>query len=137
MNGREIIVKGFRVKEGLFYTKEHEWLRVEDLRGVIGITDYAQKSLHEIVFVELPTVGTRVEKGAPLGAVESIKAVSDVYSPVSGTVEEINEELREKPELLNEDPYSHWIVKVKIERPEELKELMDARSYAEFLSSIE
>jgi glycine cleavage system H protein len=134
---REIVVKGFRVKEGLLYTKEHEWILVREGEGVVGITDYAQKSLHEIVYVELPPRGAHVKKGESIGTVESIKAVSDVYSPVSGEIIDVNEELANSPELLNEDPYSNWIAKLKIENPEELKQLMDARAYAEYISALE
>lgn len=135
--GRDVLVKDFRVKEGLLYTREHEWILVEGEQGLVGITDYAQKSLHEIVFVELPQVGARVKRGESLGTVESIKAVSDIYSPVSGMVIEVNEKLTNRPELLNEDPYLNWVARLKIEKPDELKQLMDAKAYAEYISALE
>ena len=129
----------YLIPESLYYTKEHEWLRVEKDYGVMGITDYAQKSLHEIVFVELPEVGTEVQQEGMLGTVESVKAGSDIFSPISGVVIEVNEELIDKPEILNSDPYNAgWIAKIKPKNlDEELKRLMNAKQYAQYLLSLE
>ncbi|CAB49742.1 gcvH glycine cleavage system protein H [Pyrococcus abyssi GE5] len=133
-----IEVGEYKVKEGLYYTKEHEWAQVlEDGTVLVGITDYAQKELGDIAYVELPEVGKEVKKGEVLCEVESVKAVSEVYAPVSGEVIEVNEELSDSPEKINEDPYGAWIAKIKPNNlEEELKELMDAEKYAEFLKSL-
>jgi glycine cleavage system H protein len=123
--------------EELRYTEEHEWVLVEDEFVTIGISEFAQEQLGDIVFVELPEVGDNVEMGKSLGVVESVKAVSDVYSPVSGEVVEINEELPDDPELLNTSPYEDgWMVKIKLSDPDELDDLMDAQSYEEFLGQV-
>ena len=126
------------ILENLYYTKEHEWMKVEDGRCRVGITDYAQKSLHEIVYVDLPNVGKALTQNASFGTVESVKAVSEVYSPVSGEVAERNEKLIESPELVNQDPYgAGWIVIVKPSRlQEELKPLFSAEGYADFLQEV-
>jgi len=117
----------------LKYTKEHEWVRANGASGVIGITDHAQKELGDIVYVDLPKVGTVVEKGRTLGSVESVKAVSDVYAPVSCEVTEINEALATAPEKLNQDPHGDgWLVKIKLSAPDELKELMGAEDYQKY-----
>ncbi len=133
-----IEVGEYRVEEGLYYTKDHEWLKVLDDGSVlVGISDYAQKELGDLAYVELPEVGSKFKKGDTLCELESVKAVSEVYAPVSGEVIEVNEELEDSPELLNEDPYEHWIAKLKPSNlEEELKELMDARKYAEYLESL-
>ncbi len=133
-----IEVKGYKVKEDLYYTKDHEWVKVlEDGTVLVGISDYAQKELGDLAYVELPEVGTEVNKGDVLCEIESVKAVSEVYAPVSGEVIEVNEELEDSPELLNEDPYEHWIAKLKPSNlEEELKELMDAQAYAKYLESL-
>jgi glycine cleavage system H protein len=116
--------------EELKYTAEHEWVLVEGDLAVIGITDFAQDSLGDVVFVELPEVGTQVTTGKAFGVVESVKAVSDVYAPVSGTVEEINEELPDAPEIMNTSPYGDgWMIKIRMSNPDELDELMDAAAY--------
>jgi len=116
------------------YTKEHEWVRVEGDAGVIGITDHAQKELGDIVYVDLPKPGTRVEQGKTIGSVESVKAVSDVYSPVSGEVIAVNESLTEKPEKLNQDPHgAAWLVKVKLSAPKEADGLMSAADYRSYV----
>src|SRR5271157_828495 len=116
--------------ENLRYTKEHEWVLVEGDVGVIGITFHAQKELGDIVYVDLPKPGTAVEKGKSLGSVESVKAVSDVYAPVSGEVTETNPALADAPEKLNEDPHGEaWLVKIKLTAPEELKDLLSAEDY--------
>ena len=107
------------------YTKEHEWVAVQDGIGTIGITDHAQSELGDIVYIDLPKVGSSAEKGKAIGSVESVKAVSDIYSPVSGEVVEINSLLSEKPESLNEDPHGKaWLVKVRLASPAELQNLM-------------
>ena len=119
------------------YTKEHEWIRVEGDIAEIGITNYAQDSLGDIVFLELPETGTDVEREDSFGVVESVKAVSDLYSPLSGTIEEINEPLADTPELINEHPYSEgWIIKVKMNDPSELDDLMDAKAYEAYIKEI-
>jgi len=119
------------------FTKEHEWIKaVEDI-GTVGISDYAQKELGDVVYVELPTVGDTFDKGDPCGNIESVKAVSDIYAPVSGEVIEINETLENKPELVNQAPYGGgWIYKLKIADSKELNDLMDAGRYEEYLKSI-
>ncbi|WP_188203160.1 glycine cleavage system protein GcvH [Thermococcus camini] len=133
-----IEVGEYRVKEGLYYTKDHEWVQVlEDGTVLIGISDYAQKELGDLAYVELPEVGKELNKGDVLCELESVKAVSEVYAPVSGEVAEVNAELEDSPELINEDPYENWIVKLKPSNlDEELKELMDAKAYAEYLESL-
>ena len=116
--------------EELKYTAEHEWVLVEGDLAVIGITDFAQDSLGDVVFVELPEVGTKVTTGKAFGVVESVKAVSDVYAPVSGTVVESNEELPDAPEILNTSPYGDgWMIKIRMSDPGELDGLMDAAAY--------
>jgi glycine cleavage system H protein len=115
------------------YTKEHEWVRVEGDVGVVGITDHAQKELGDIVYVDLPKVGATVEKGKALGSVESVKAVSDVYAPVSGEILEINEVLTTAPEKLNEDPHGEaWLVKIRMSDAGEMGELLGAAEYQEY-----
>jgi glycine cleavage system H protein len=120
--------------EELKYTEEHEWALVEGDIVTIGITDFAQDSLGDIVFVELPQVGATVEAGKPFGVVESVKAVSDVYAPVTGEVVEINEELPDAPETINTSPYEDgWMIKIKVADPAVLNDLMDADDYQEFI----
>ncbi|WP_456365010.1 glycine cleavage system protein GcvH [Thermococcus sp.] len=133
-----IEVGEYKVKEGLHYTKDHEWAQVlEDGTVLVGITDYAQKELGDLAYVELPEVGKEVSRGDVLCEIESVKAVSEVYAPVSGEVIEVNSELEDSPELLNEDPYGNWIAKLKPSSLEEdLKELMDAEAYANYLKSL-
>jgi glycine cleavage system H protein len=122
------------IPEVLKYTKEHEWARVEDDIVIIGITDYAQDALGEIVYIELPSEGDEVIKGETFGAVESTKSVSDLYAPISGEVVEVNEALLDSPEAINEDPYGEgWMVKVKPYDPSELEDLMDSDEYTEFI----
>lgn len=116
------------------YTREHEWIEVSGKQGKIGITDYAQNSLGDIVFVEAPSVGSKVEKGAVFGSVESVKAVSDLYSPVSGTVTEVNEELKNSPEKINTEAHSAWIIKVELSDPGELNSLLAAADYEKFIA---
>jgi len=127
------------VPENLYYTKEHEWLKVEGDTAIMGITDYAQKSLHEVVFVDLPEVGRKVKQMESIGTVESVKAVSEIYTPISGEIIEVNTELNEKPELVNQDPYGKgWIAKIQPENLEkELKNLMTPQQYKEYLKTLE
>jgi glycine cleavage system H protein len=120
--------------EGLKYSKEHEWVLVEGRTATIGITEYAQEELGDIVYVELPEVGEKIVKDDPFGAVESVKAVSDVYAPVSGAVLEINDILPDNPETINDDPYGDgWMIRVELSDPDDLKDLMDADEYAEYV----
>jgi glycine cleavage system H protein len=122
--------------ENLRYTKEHEWVRVEGDLGVIGITDHAQHELGDIVYVDLPKVGASVELGKSLGSVESVKAVSDIYSPVSGEVVEVNETLGQSPEKLNQDPHgAAWLVKVRMSAPDQLKTLLSAADYQAYVGA--
>jgi glycine cleavage system H protein len=116
------------------YTKEHEWLDVSGNIGSIGITDYAQNTLGDIVFVELPKVGDTVTGGKTFGSVESVKAVSDLYSPVSGTVTAINEELATSPDKVNEDAHSAWMIKVELSDPSQVASLLDAAAYEAFIA---
>ncbi|HYI66526.1 MAG TPA: glycine cleavage system protein GcvH [Candidatus Limnocylindrales bacterium] len=118
--------------DDLRYSKEHEWVRADDTRATIGITSFAADELGDIVFVELPEVGTALKQFQTFGVVESVKAVSDLYSPLSGEVVEVNEALREGPELLNSDPFGEgWIAKIELSDAAELDTLMDAAAYAE------
>jgi glycine cleavage system H protein len=116
------------------YTREHEWIEVGGKTGKVGITDYAQNTLGDIVFVDLPKPGSKVERGKVFGSVESVKAVSDLYSPVTGTVVEVNEELATAPEKINADAHGAWILKVEIADPSEVDQLLDAKAYEKFVS---
>jgi glycine cleavage system H protein len=115
------------------YTKEHEWVEVGGKTGKVGITDYAQSTLGDIVFVDLPKPGSKVEKGKVFGSVESVKAVSDLYSPVTGTVLEVNEELATAPEKINADAHGAWLLKVEMAQPAEVDQLLDAAAYEKFI----
>ncbi len=129
----------YKVEEGLYYTKEHEWAKkLDDGNAAVGVDDYAQSQLHEIVYVELPEVDAEVAQGEALGAVESVKAVSDVYAPVGGRVVEVNEELLDSPELINDDPYGEgWIAKIEPSGLEaDLAKLMDAEKYKAYLATL-
>ena len=121
-----------KVIEGLYYSESHEYLKVEGNIGIIGITDYAQHALGNVVYVDMPDVDDEVEAGAEFGAVESVKAASDLNSPVSGTVVEVNEALEDTPELINQDAYANWIIKVEMSDESELENLMDATAYEAF-----
>ena len=121
-----------KVIEGLYYSESHEYVRVEGNFGFIGITDYAQNALGNVVYVDMPDVDDEVEAGEEFGAVESVKAASDLYSPVSGTVVEVNEALDDQPELINQDAFENWIIKVELSDKAELDNLMDAQAYAAF-----
>lgn len=117
------------IVEGLRYAESHEWVKVEGEYAYVGITDYAQNALGNIVYVDMPEVDDEVEKDEEFGAVESVKAASDLMSPVTGVVVEVNDKLDESPELLNEDAYGNWIMKVKLSDMSELDELLDAKAY--------
>ena len=121
-----------KVIEGLYYSESHEFIRVEGDFGFVGITDYAQHALGNVVYVDMPDVDDEVEAGEEFGAVESVKAASDLISPVSGTVVEVNEALDDEPELLNKDAFENWIIKVQLSDKSELDNLMDAKAYAAF-----
>jgi glycine cleavage system H protein len=121
-----------KVIEGLYYSESHEYVRVEGDFGFIGITDYAQNALGNVVYVDMPEVDDEVTAGEEFGAVESVKAASDLYSPVSGTVVEINEALDDEPELINQDAFENWIIKVELSDKSELDALMDAKAYEAF-----
>jgi len=126
------------IPKELKYTKEHEWAKEEGDTALLGITDFAQHSLGDVVFVELPEVGTQLKKGEAFGSVESVKAASDIYSPLSGEVIEINSELEDHPELLNESPYENgWIIKIRVSDSGESAELMNEAQYAEFVEKEE
>ena len=117
------------------YTKDHEWIKVDGSTGTIGITDYAQHELGDVVFVELPKVGAKVEAGKSFGTVESVKAVSELFSPVSGEVAEINSLLADTPEKINQDPHgTAWLVRVKLANPKEAASLMDAAAYEAYIA---
>ena len=118
-----------KVIEGLLYSESHEWVKIEDGLAVIGVSDYAQAEMGDITYVDLPSEGDEVTAGEEFGALESVKASSELYSPVSGTVEEVNSELESAPEKVNEDAYAAWIIKVRLSDESELDALMDAAAY--------
>ena len=122
-----------KVLEGLYYSESHEFVKVEGEFGYIGITDYAQNALGNVVYVDMPEVDDEVEAGEEFGAVESVKAASDLISPVSGTVVEVNEALEDEPELINQDAFENWIIKVELSDQAELDNLMDASAYQAFI----
>ena len=115
--------------EGLYYSESHEWVKVEGNIAIVGITDFAQHAMGDLSYVDMPEVDDEVEAGEEFGAVESVKAASDLFSPVSGVVVEINEALEDAPELLNEDAFANWIMKVEMNDPSQLEALMDAAAY--------
>ncbi len=121
-----------KVIEGLYYSESHEYVRVEGNTGFIGITDYAQNALGNVVYVDMPDVDDEITAGEDFGAVESVKAASDLLSPVSGTVLEVNEALEDQPELINQDAFENWIIKVELSDTGELEQLMDAKAYEAF-----
>jgi glycine cleavage system H protein len=122
------------VKENLKYTKEHEWVGVENDIATMGITDYAQGELGDVVFVELPQVGTKVEQMKPFGVIEAVKAVSDIFSPLSGEVAEVNTRLENEAGIINKDPYGEgWMIKIKISNPKELDSLLSAADYRKLI----
>lgn len=131
-------VNHIEVVEGLYYTSDHVWVRIEDGKARIGITDYAQNQMREIVFVELPSIDDAIELNEPFGTTESVKAISDLVAPLSGVIEEINEEVESRPELLNEDPYGEgWLVVINpTNLKQELKNLMDFEKAAEWYKEL-
>ncbi len=126
-----------KIVEGLLYTKDHEWIRVEGNKAYIGITDYAQEAMGDIVYVELPELDEEFEQEDTLCAIESVKAANDVFLPISGRVVEINEALEEEPEAVNENPYENWIACVEMADESELKDLMNAGEYEAFVAEDE
>lgn len=121
-----------------YYTKDHEWIKVKGDEATVGITDFAQKQLGDVVYVELPKIGTQLTFHQSIGVIESVKAVSDVYSPVSGEVIEVNSKLNDSPELVNNDPHGQgWIIRLKIKDKKELEKLMSASEYEKFLEGLE
>lgn len=126
-----------RIPEDLHYTKDHEWVRIEGGVGTVGITDYAQHAMGDVVYVELPEVGDEVAAGDDFVVVESVKGANDVFSQVSGKVAEINDELDGAPELVNQDPYANWLVKLEVADPSEAGKLLDASAYAKLVEELE
>ncbi len=120
--------------ETFHYTKEHEWIEVKDGVGTVGITDHAQSTLGDIVFVEVPKVGAKVEKGKVFGSVESVKAVSDLYSPATGEVSAVNEALADSPETINSDAHASWIMRITLSEPAEVEGLLSAADYEKFVA---
>jgi len=127
-------VDDYEVREGLYYSKEWAWVKIEDGKARIGITDYAQKQLREVVFAELPSVGDKIVKGEPFGTVESVKSVSDLVAPINGKIEEVNEEVVDNPQIINEDPYGRgWLIVVSPSNlDEDLKTLMNFEESVEW-----
>jgi len=124
-------------QENLLFSKDHEWLRVEGNLAVVGVTDYAQHELGDVVYVDLPAVGKELKKGDPAANIESVKAVSDVFAPVSGRITEVNQNLNGTPELVNQEPFAGgWIFKIDMTQASELQELMDGKKYEEYLKGI-
>jgi glycine cleavage system H protein len=119
--------------DGFKYTKDHEWIELAGDRGKVGITDYAQQQLGDVVYVELPDAGARLKQGQSFGTIESVKAVSELYSPVTGEVVEVNSALKDKPELVNKDPHASWMVVIKLTNPGEADALLDAAQYQQLL----
>lgn len=125
------------VSTGCRYTEEHEWIRLEGKKAYVGITDYAQNALGDVVFVELPKAGVKLNKGQSFGTVESVKAVSEIYAPVAGTVVSVNEQLSESPELVNQSPLEKaWMIEIEVSDPSHVSALMDAAQYQKFVSEI-
>jgi len=132
-------VLNYEIPDKLCYSKEHEWVIVEGKEALVGITDYAQKQLHEIVYVEVQRVGTNIEQFQTMGTVESVKSVSDIFAPVSGNITRVNEELAESPELLNQDPYGKgWLARLNLKDfSKDSKNLMTAQQYADYIKRME
>jgi glycine cleavage system H protein len=136
---KSIKINGYEIRKDRLYTKEHEWALIEENKNVrIGITDYAQKSLHDIVYVEAPTIGLKVSQMSPIGSVESIKSVSEIYSPISGEVIEVNNKLSDSPEIINISPYDDgWIAVIKpTALNDEIKNLMKPEEYANYIKQL-
>ncbi len=128
-------IKNMNIPENLKYTNEHEWLRIEGDTAVVGITDYAQSELGDIVFVEIPAIGETLSQGDTLGTIEAVKTVADIYMPVDGEVLEMNPDLDAAPELINQDPYGKgWIVKIKITNPDQVNDLLSADDYKNLIN---
>jgi len=125
------------IPQDLRYTRDHEWIRIDGGSGFMGITDYAQHAMGDIVYVELPEVGRQVKAGEDFIVVESVKGANDVFSPVSGKVAEVNEDLDGAPELLNQDPYANWLVKLEPSDPKEMDSLLDPAAYAKLVEELE
>jgi glycine cleavage system H protein len=124
------------IPENLRYSRDHEWLSIDGEHASVGITDYAQSSLGDVVFLDLPRVGDRFDAHAGFGSVESVKAVSEIFMPVGGTVTEVNDGINESPEVVNQDPYGGaWIIRIKIDKPDDIDKLMSAAEYEDFISS--
>jgi len=133
----DFYVEDYLVKGDRYYTKEHEWVRVKNGFAEVGITDYAQKQLGDIVYVDLPEKGKEVDAGDTLANIESVKNVAPVYAPVTGTVTEVNEDLKDEPGIINDDPYeAGWIAVIEMKDPTEVEDLMTAQDYAEYLKEI-
>jgi glycine cleavage system H protein len=132
-------VLDYEIPEKLYYSKEHEWVMVEGKEAVVGITDYAQRQLHEIVYAEVQKVGANIEQFQTMGTVESVKSVSDIFAPVSGKISKVNEELAENPELLNQDPYGKgWLARINLQDfNKDLGKLMTAQQYADYIKGME
>jgi len=128
----------YEVPEGLLYTRDHEWIKVEGNVITIGVTDYGQKKLREVVYVELPTIGQKVEEGEAIATLESVKASAEVYTPASGRVIEVNSKLVDSPELVNDDPYGDgWIAKIELEEERGFEDLMEPDEYRKYLEDLE
>ncbi|WP_456402335.1 glycine cleavage system protein GcvH [Persephonella sp.] len=131
-------VDGFRIEEGYYYTKEHMWVKVDNGNAVVGITDYGQHQLGDIVFIELPSVGQEVESGEKVASIESVKAAIDLFSPLTGKIISVNEDLNDDPSLLNTDPYGEgWIYEMDLADKNELEDLMTADDYRAYIQEIE
>ncbi|WP_077368799.1 glycine cleavage system protein GcvH [Anaerosalibacter sp. Marseille-P3206] len=126
-----------KVMKGLLYTKDHEWIKVDGKEAFVGVADYAQAQLGDIVYVELPSIDDELEKEDAFAAVESVKAAADIYMPVSGKVIETNEALEDEPNLLNEDPYENWMIKIELSDTSELDDLMNSEDYEKYLAEEE
>lgn len=126
-----------KIPQDLKYTKDHEWIRMDGNVGIVGISDYAQHAMGDVVYVELPEAGREVKAGEDFIVVESVKGANDVFSPVSGTVTEVNDELDGAPERLNEDPYANWLVRMEVADPSELDGLLDAAAYGKLIEELE
>jgi glycine cleavage system H protein len=124
------------IPENLRYTKDHEWIKVEGNSAIVGVTDYAQGELGDIVFIEIETVGENLAKEEVFGTIEAVKTVSDLFMPAGGTVEEVNPELENSPDLVNKDPYGKgWLIKVKLDDPSEIAKLLDAKAYEQLINA--
>jgi glycine cleavage system H protein len=132
-------VNDIEIPEGLYYSKEHEWVKLEGKEAVVGITDYAQKQLHDIVYVEAPKIGTDLKQFQAMGTVESVKSTSEIFTPVTGKVAKVNGELAESPELLNQDPYGKgWIARITLKDfDNDVKKLLTAQQYADYVKNLE